>query len=188
MIALPQLLLALTVFLFIALLPKIFFRKDGRFNLMWFITGTPYFIAIVAVFLDYQALIPRLAIVPEAWLSSAQALGSLLLQFSFGLICLTLGTHRVPLALWHQTNDAPQHIVTWGAYRYIRHPFYSSFLLFLSACLILSPNYVSLFAFVYGLIMMNTTAAREEKRLSLSAFGAEYLAYKAKTGRFIPGL
>ena len=38
------------------------------------------------------------------------------------------------------------------------------------------------------LVRVNVTAAREEKRLSESEFGAEYRAYLQTTGRFFPKL
>ena len=38
------------------------------------------------------------------------------------------------------------------------------------------------------LIALTLTAAGEEKRLSASAFGAEYRRYLASTGRFVPRL
>jgi protein-S-isoprenylcysteine O-methyltransferase Ste14 len=41
---------------------------------------------------------------------------------------------------------------------------------------------------VYGLLALNFTAAREERRLRASEFGQEYLAYMQRTGRFWPKL
>ena len=40
--------------------------------------------------------------------------------------------------------------------------------------------------FVYAAVVLDLMAAREERRLSQSAFGAEYVAYIARTGRFLP--
>jgi protein-S-isoprenylcysteine O-methyltransferase Ste14 len=107
---------------------------------------------------------------------------------SIALIFLTVGTHRVPLALWHQKDDAPHHIVTYGPYRRIRHPFYASFLLALFGALVFSPQLGTLFTFVYALVMLNLTAGKEEKRLMNSEFGAEYQRYLRQTGRFFPKL
>ena len=107
---------------------------------------------------------------------------------SIGLMCFTLGTHRIPIALWHQADDAPRHIVTWGAYARIRHPFYASFLLLLAACLLACPHPITAAAFVSGCPVLNGTAAREETRLRASEFGADYAAYMARTGRFFPRL
>jgi protein-S-isoprenylcysteine O-methyltransferase Ste14 len=105
---------------------------------------------------------------------------------SIGLICFTLGTHRVPISLWHQNNDAPQRIVTFGAYRCMRHPFYGAFLLALLAAFLCSPQSGTALTFAYGAIILNYTAAHEEVRLQTSQFGDEYKAYILQTGRFWP--
>jgi len=105
---------------------------------------------------------------------------------SIALIFYTLGTHRIPISLWHQENDAPVHIVTYGAYSRIRHPFYASFILGLLGALIFCPHYGTLYTFLHGLVVLNITAAKEERRLSESEFGAEYQEYIQRTGRFLP--
>lgn len=105
---------------------------------------------------------------------------------SYCLISYTVGTHRIPLALWHQENDAPKQIVTWGAYKKIRHPFYTSFLTALVASVVAAPNVLTIFSLVYGFVILNMTAAKEEKKLSSSQYGQEYLDYMKGTGRFIP--
>jgi protein-S-isoprenylcysteine O-methyltransferase Ste14 len=105
---------------------------------------------------------------------------------SIALIAFTLGTHRTRIALWHQRNDAPESIVTYGAYRWIRHPFYSAFLLGLLGALLFCPQWGTLVAFLYGFFILNHTAAREEERLGGSNFGTEYQAYMQRTGRFLP--
>ena len=107
---------------------------------------------------------------------------------SIALIFLTVGTHRVPLALWHQKNDAPHQIVTHGPYRRIRHPFYSAFLLALFGAFLFSPQAGTLILFLYALVMLNFTAGKEEKRLMSSEFGTEYQRYIKETGRFWPKL
>ena len=100
------------------------------------------------------------------------------------MLVVGLAALMYSLALWHQDNDAPVHIVTWGAYKFIRHPFYSSFLwIQLASCLAL-PNGLLFFGLVLCLFVLTRTAIREENRLSASAFGAEYKAYRLTTGRF----
>ena len=44
-------LLYLINLLFIGLLPKFFFRKDGRFNLMWWVTALPFFLCALFLLL-----------------------------------------------------------------------------------------------------------------------------------------
>ncbi len=167
--------------IFIALLPFIFFRRDGVFNLKWFMTGAPFMLASVCLLLEWFGIL-EVAQQPQNW--DWVALGLSLVSIT--LIGFTCGTNRIPLSLWHQSNDAPQMIVTFGAYKRIRHPFYTSFILCLLATLIHCPHILSIIAFGYGVFILNWTASREEARLSQSQFGAEYLAYKKVTGRFWP--
>ena len=176
----------LTCYLLITLLPRIFFRQDGKFNLMWFIAAAPYFFGAVGIVSSYLNLLPAFVDTTSNYYKIMETLSIPLALASFGLTCLTLGTHRIPLALWHQENDAPRSIVTYGAYARIRHPFYASFLTALVGTVLAAPNAISIFALVYGFLIMNRTAAREEAKLSTSEFGKEYTEYMKKTGRFIP--
>ena len=79
-------------------------------------------------------------------------------------------------------------LATEIAYGVVRHPFYVSFLLMQIGAMLLLPHVITVFGFVAAFLSMNMTAAREEKRLSASEFGADYVAYKARTGRFFPRL
>jgi protein-S-isoprenylcysteine O-methyltransferase Ste14 len=178
------LLLYIINMIFIGLLPKVFFRKDGRFNLMWWVTALPFFLCTLFLLLAMAGYIS-----PIAWGGSREVLEVMSIPFSVASIALifyTLGTHRIPISLWHQENDAPVHIVTYGAYSRIRHPFYASFILGLLGAFIFCPHYGTLYTFIHGLVVLNITAAKEERRLSASEFGDEYRQYIQRTGRFLP--
>jgi protein-S-isoprenylcysteine O-methyltransferase Ste14 len=165
----------------IGLLPVYFFSKDGKFNIMWWATAVPFFTSIAAVVAANFGWITPAITSPVSC-----AIAIILSTLSIALIAFTLGTHRIPIALWHQSNDAPKHIVTWGAYSRIRHPFYASFLMAFLAAILYCPHIITVGCFVYGAILLNLTAAREEQRLSNSEFGNEYQAYMTQTGRFLP--
>jgi protein-S-isoprenylcysteine O-methyltransferase Ste14 len=171
-------------FVYIIILPRVFFRADGTFNLMWWVTGFPLGLAPTAVVLHSKGLLPAAIAMPLNEYS--EVIAALISVFSFCLISFTLGTHRIPLALWKKNNDAPKQIVTWGAYKRIRHPFYTSFLVALFAALVAAPNLLTLFCLVYGFVILNMTANKEEIKLSQSAFGGEYVDYIKTTGRFVP--
>ncbi|HEU4407856.1 MAG TPA: isoprenylcysteine carboxylmethyltransferase family protein [Polyangiaceae bacterium] len=174
--------------LFILLLPRLFFRNpDGRHSLMWFVTAAPSLPCAGAL-----ALAAGGALEP-AWAGGRPreallALGGFCGAGSCALIGLTPGTRRTPLARWHQDNDAPRRIVTYGAYKHIRHPFYTSFSICLAGAALALPHPATIACLVYGALALNHTASREEPRLSASEFGAAYRAYKARTGRFLPRL
>jgi protein-S-isoprenylcysteine O-methyltransferase Ste14 len=179
------LLLFLLNFVFIGLLPKLFFKKDGKFNLMWWVTASPFFLCTVLLLGSHLGYVDLLSGTQyTAWIREPTAV--LFSVASLALMFFTLGTHRIPIALWHQDNDAPTHIVTYGAYRWIRHPFYASFLLALFGAAVFCPSWGTFFTFILGFVILNLTAAREERRLCASQFGDEYSEYMRRTGRFFP--
>jgi protein-S-isoprenylcysteine O-methyltransferase Ste14 len=173
-------------YIYIGILPRIFFRGDGKYNLMWWTTAGPLFLNAIVIVLAYFGLMPGEAFLFEA--TTQTLIPAILSAVSIGLISYTLGTHRVPLALWHQRNDAPVNIVTWGAYKRIRHPFYTSFILSQIASTLAYPHLVTGLGLIWAIFILNSTAAREEKNLSASQYGEEYKEYIPKTGRFFPKL
>lgn len=179
---LSELTLSVVNFAYVGALPFIFFRRDGSFNIQWCLTAAPYVIFPLILVCGYFDCLspmvrPPLGLTPIAVLIHV---------FSIGLISQVIGTHRVPLALWHQDNDAPKSIITYGPYAKVRHPFYTSFILCSWAGVLVFPHPLTLAIATYVVVSLNLTAAKEEAKLSQSAFGAEYTAYLAKTGRFFP--
>lgn len=183
-----SLLLALLDLCFVALLPWIFFRRDGKLNARWFATAAPYMLGIVLVVLALASRIEGWKPTREPIALAMELLSVVLCAGSIALMAFTLGTHRIPIALWHQENDAPRHIVTWGAYSRVRHPFYASFLVCLLGTVLVLPHALTALTLLYALVALNLTAAREERRLAASEFGDEYKLYMARTGRFWPRL
>jgi len=172
-------------FALIGSLPRVFFEKGGRLNLRWWLTALPFFTAFAATVISFAGVNTWLA--PRLWRHGAiETAGVALATASVGFIMLTLGTHRRPVALWHQDDDAPRHLVMHGAYARVRHPFYSAFLLALAGAFLASAQPMALAAAAYGFVALNVTAAREERRLASSELGAAYRAYMARTGRFLP--
>ena len=180
----PVLVVLLADFAAIGLLPRVFFKR-GSLTAGWWLTALPFFCCPAF-------LVAAAAAGWHSWLGTglpsavAASAGGVLAVLSAALLAMTLGTHRVPLALWHQDDDAPASIVTYGAYTRIRHPFYASFLLALTAAAVLFPHLGTVLPLCYAIVRLNMTAAREERRLSASKFGGEYRAYVARTGRFLP--
>jgi len=182
MISNSVLILLLCNFTAIGLLPLLFFRADGEYNLRWLVTSAPFFAVPLILALA------RFGFLRIIFASNISLIAVPLSAASIALIALTVGTHRVPLALWHQEDDAPVHLVTWGPYAYIRHPFYTSFLLAFAAAAIAFPHPLTLISLVYSAVALSLAAVREEHRLRLSEFGEDYLVYSSVSGRFFPRL
>lgn len=175
-------------FIAVGLLPVLFFRRDGTYNLRWLATGAPFFVAPLVVVLGFAGVINIPTQSYAAELMVTRDIAAVLCVTSIALIAMTVGTHRVPLALWHQDNDAPARIVTWGPYKYVRHPFYTSFLLAFIAAMLAFPHALTLACLLYSFIALSVTAGREERRLAKSDFGDEYRQYMSASGRFFPRL
>jgi protein-S-isoprenylcysteine O-methyltransferase Ste14 len=78
-------------------------------------------------------------------------------------------------------------LVTRGPYQWVRHPFYDCMFLFLIGTVLMTANW---FVLLSGLVVFGILAARshtEEQKL-LDRFGEPYRAYRASTGKFIPGV
>lgn len=96
---------------------------------------------------------------------------------------LSLGRNLTDTVVTRQAHS----LITRGPYRWVRHPFYDCMVLFMTAVTLMMANW---FVFAAGIVTFAILAARsriEEQKLA-ERFGEPYLAYRAATGRFIPGV
>ena len=118
------------------------------------------------------------------------------LPFTAGVACLVISLwlfHRshVDLGLnWSPTLELREshQLVTRGIYRAIRHPMYTSLLLYGVGQALVVPNW---FAGPFYLAAMATLVALRlgvEERMMLDEFGDQYAAYMRNTKRLIPGI
>jgi len=78
-------------------------------------------------------------------------------------------------------------LVTKGAFRYVRHPMYSSLLLLACGAFLKAVSLVSAGLAVLTALSLLLTA-RTEERENLARFGPPYEAYRERTRMFIPWL
>lgn len=76
-------------------------------------------------------------------------------------------------------------LVTTSIYRYIRHPMYSSLLLFVGGVLFKHPMGVQISLALLAALLLYTTAKADEREC-LTHFGDAYRDYMDRTKRFIP--
>jgi protein-S-isoprenylcysteine O-methyltransferase Ste14 len=183
---LPLLVVFLSKFVIFAVLGLMFFRK-AKPNLMWILTAMPFAInsALLIVCNLSPGFLPSVASTPPY--EYVRAVAAALCVAAIALYMFTLGSHRVAIPGWHQPQDKPSQLVTWGPYQRIRHPFYSSYVLFFVASALVARAWPVLLNALYQLAIINFTAAREERDLS-AHFGDDYERYCATTGRFVPRL
>jgi protein-S-isoprenylcysteine O-methyltransferase Ste14 len=76
-------------------------------------------------------------------------------------------------------------LVTTGPYRWVRHPFYCAFGLAVAANSLVAANWFLLVSGAVAFALLAVRSTTEEANL-LKRFGAEYEAYRARTGKFWP--
>jgi protein-S-isoprenylcysteine O-methyltransferase Ste14 len=79
------------------------------------------------------------------------------------------------------------HLVTVGAYKYIRHPLYSSLLFLTWGAFLKAPSWLGLLLAVIASIFLFLTAKSDESEC-LRHFGSAYQTYMMRTKKFIPFL
>jgi protein-S-isoprenylcysteine O-methyltransferase Ste14 len=78
-------------------------------------------------------------------------------------------------------------LITRGPYRWVRHPFYDCMVLFTTSAALMMANWFVLAAGIVTFALLAIRSRTEEAKL-LERFGEPYRAYRASTGRFIPGI
>ncbi len=105
-------------------------------------------------------------------------IGSLMLAFHGFYLLRMIGK---PEGGWEDTT----HLVKRGAYRYIRHPLYSSLLLFGAGALLKHVSLATISLFLALIAFMIATAKIEEAE-NINHFGSEYVDYKKISKMFVP--
>lgn len=186
--------LCLINFGYIALLPRKFFKRGSKLTWQWWATAWPLFAMPALIALHYGGHLPTFFSHDrelQPFLPVLSVYSSVFSTLSLVVVGMSVGTHRVPIYMFHDTEDAGQtkHLVTWGPYQWIRHPLYASYVYALIAGFMYAPSWATLVTLIYGYAALNYTAASEEKRLSgHDEFGDQYRDYIKATGRFWPPL
>ena len=117
---------------------------------------------------------------PEWFRLTGVGLGFLVDLFAYWVFS-HLGKNVTPTVITRSDHQ----LVVDGPYRLIRHPLYTmGFLAFLSFSMLAANWYVAGMA-VVSFLILNIRVPLEEANL-IKRFGAEYLAYMKRTGRYLP--
>ena len=95
-----------------------------------------------------------------------------------------LGTNwSVTLELRHEHR-----LITQGVYRAIRHPMYSALALYSVGQALVIPNWVAGFTYAIAMAILIALRVGAEEKMMAEQFGDQYVAYSARTKRFVPGV
>lgn len=94
---------------------------------------------------------------------------------------------KKPLTLAY-SQDTPEHLVQVGPYRFVRHPFYTSYTLAWLAGVVGSGQWILLVSVAIMFYLYFRAARLEEEKFASSQLGESYREYKIRTGMFFPKL
>lgn len=156
--------------------------KEGKANqFVRGLIGFPFILAFF-VYMFYPPLMSWAAFSLPAW---AQWIG-------VGLTVLSLA-----LMVWIQRSlgynfNTTLHIreehtlVTHGPYHWVRHPMYTTLVLFEISLLLLTANWFLGGVLLVTQIIIIMTRINNEERVLIEKFGEHYRQYMQRTGRFLP--
>jgi len=82
-------------------------------------------------------------------------------------------------------HERPDHVVSTGAFRFVRHPLYLASILIYFGLAVFTASLVSLVVFVAVVTFYDFIAEYEEKLLE-EKMGQAYIKYKKRTGKWLP--
>lgn len=119
-------------------------------------------------------------------LSDLWPAASILSVGSLALFVWTVRTTRhAGFALAFAGAQSPRLLMS-GPFHYIRHPFYTAYLIFWLGTFFATSSSLSLSGFVVLLVCYVIAAREEERIMSRGQLAAEYAGYASKTGMFLP--
>jgi protein-S-isoprenylcysteine O-methyltransferase Ste14 len=114
-------------------------------------------------------------------------IGLIFLLFSFALFWFAIfecKNYLMRFAFYGENLN--ENFIKSGPYRFIRHPFYSSYSASWLGAAFITQNLILLALFFVMLLFYYEASQQEEASFLKSKFSEEYLNYIKKTGRFFP--
>ncbi len=153
------------------------FQRAGRPSKTMLLTGV---LALICTIIQVTALF-RL---PPKWPFAA----IMLYAAGLALFWSAVRVSHHKLAVCGQTTAPPSSLITKGPYRFIRHPFYTSYNLVWIAGFVATGWPPSLLPIFIMPIIYEWCARQEERLFAAGPLAMDYLAYRRQTGRYLPGL
>ena len=116
------------------------------------------------------------------------AIGCLLYVASLALYWWCVRANRERPISYAYSGDEPGHLVVRGPYRFVRHPFYSTYMLTWLAGTVASGQPWLLLSVAVMAWAYNRAANFEEAKFAQSDLAERYAEYRQTTGKFFPRL
>lgn len=120
-----------------------------------------------------------------AW---TQVLGIVLQLSSFALFWAAIRASREGRLRLAFDPGNPRTFVSEGPYRYVRHPFYVSYVIFWGGWALAGWSIWAVFPFLVMTAIYIGAARDEERKFGLTEMGPDYADYRRRTGFFFPRL
>lgn len=144
-------------------------------------------------YLAFIAIGSMIALLSALWISTAPfnlwygfGLGLMLLSSILFWLCVRVN-YRYKLSPAY-SQDSPTHLMRMGPYRYIRHPYYTSYILTHLGAAIASQLWWALIPLLLIVGLYLHASRYEEAKFASSELAQAYQHYKQEAGRFLPRL
>jgi len=116
----------------------------------------------------------------------AQVTGITILIASLVIFWITIAETRKANLLAAFDENLPHRLVTTGPYQYVRHPFYTSYILLWFGWAVSTWHLIAIFPAAIMFIVFWSAARDEEAKFEKTEMAESYKAFKKRTGRFFP--
>lgn len=153
------------------------------------IEKTPFGTQLIKVVGGFFTLIHLVALLqPDGAQGVMAAVALTLFCASFALFWICIRVNREKPFSLAFSADKPEHLMTRGPYRFVRHPFYLSYSLGWIGSIIASAQPWLLISLIVMGTIYYRAAAAEERKFASSSLAAAYADYRRRSGMFFPRL
>lgn len=137
-------------------------------------------------------IVPLLSIVTDWFHACDYLLPSWISWLGCGVFTVSIGLRGAAQtalgSAWSPTLEtaSQQLLVTTGVYRWIRHPLYTSLILWAAAQPLLLQNWIAGFSGALAVAAIWFVRVPAEERMMCERFGDAYIQYTKRTGKVIP--
>lgn len=119
-------------------------------------------------------------------LASYWPLAAAMIVVALGLFWWTVRTTNLRRLTLAFDNDQPTFLHRQGPYRWVRHPFYASYILFWAATSLATQGLLPWAVPTCFLVIYVVAATKEESKFETSSLAPDYARYRASTGMLLP--